>query len=96
MYNQQATNKLQEHYLTWRAAVEDSMAAPRAAVKYSNCFPSSPKVSLLKLTRCVYVVQIRQVLRDFNPQMGLMHHDFEQCRALLSNTPITFRPPPRS
>lgn len=32
-------HKTQEHYLTWKATVEDMQAEPRHAVKYQNLHP---------------------------------------------------------
>ncbi len=34
-----AAHKHTDHYLAWRAAVEDMMAEPRKAIKYKNLFP---------------------------------------------------------
>jgi autoinducer 2-degrading protein len=34
-----AAHKKTDHYLAWRAAVEEMMAEPRKAIKYKNLFP---------------------------------------------------------
>jgi quinol monooxygenase YgiN len=34
-----ARHKETAHYLTWRAAVADMMAAPRTSIKYTNVYP---------------------------------------------------------
>ncbi|KAL3815998.1 hypothetical protein ACHAXA_010658 [Cyclostephanos tholiformis] len=36
-----AAHKKTDHYLAWRAAVEDMMAEPRKAIKYKNIFPAT-------------------------------------------------------
>lgn len=36
-----AAHKETDHYLSWRAAVEDMMAEPRKAIKYKNLFPAT-------------------------------------------------------
>ena len=36
-----AAHKETDHYLAWRAAVEDMMAEPRKAIKYKNVFPAT-------------------------------------------------------
>jgi autoinducer 2-degrading protein len=36
-----AAHKETDHYLAWRAAVEDMMAEPRKAIKYKNIFPAT-------------------------------------------------------